>query len=92
MNPLLRYTIDISKIDHINAYIEAHQRMIDWYEEWKERNGPYEYIDERIKSLNGQLAEYLIAREFAKEGVRTYGEELKDHIITLNNLWRKNEC
>lgn len=75
MNPLLRYTIDISKIDHINAQIEAHQRMINWYEDWKERNDPYEYVDERIESLNGQLAEYLIAREFAKEGVRTYGIE-----------------
>jgi len=75
LNPLLRYTIDISKIDKINAQIEAHQRMIAWYEEWKERNDPYDYIDERIEDLNGQLAEYLIAREFAKEGVRTYGME-----------------
>ena len=43
--------------------------------DWKERNDPYEYVDDRIESLNGQLAEYLIAREFAKEGVRTYGLE-----------------
>lgn len=75
MNPLLRYTIDISKINLINAEIEAHQKMIKWYEEWKERNDPYEYIEDRIAVLNGQLAEYLIAREFAKEGVRTYGME-----------------
>ena len=77
MNPLLRYTIDISKIDQINAYIEAHQRMISWYEDWKERNEPYDYIEERINDLNNQLAEYLIAREFAKEGCRTYGMEEK---------------
>ena len=75
MNPLLRYTIDISKIDQINAHIEAHQRMISWYEGWKERNEPYDYIEERINDLNNQLAEYLIAREFAKEGGRTYGME-----------------
>lgn len=75
MNPLPRYTIDISRIDHINAQIEVIQRMINWYEDWKERNDPYEYVDERIATLNGQLAEYLIAREFAKEGVRTYGLE-----------------
>jgi hypothetical protein len=47
--------------------------MIDWYEDWKVRNEPYEYVDERIVYLKGKLAEYLIAREFAKEGVRTYG-------------------
>jgi hypothetical protein len=75
LNPLPRYTIDISRIDHINAQIEVIQRMINWYEDWKERNDPYEYVDERIATLNGQLAEYLIAREFAKEGVRTYGLE-----------------
>ena len=52
MNPLLRYRIDISKIDHINAQIEAYQRMLDWYEGWKDRNDPYEYIEERIEDLN----------------------------------------
>lgn len=73
MDSLLRYTIDISKINHINSQIEAYQRMIDWYEDWKVRNEPYEYVDELIVYLKGKLAEYLIAREFAKEGVRTYG-------------------
>lgn len=76
METYLRYKIDISKIDNINAQIEAYQRMLDWYEGWKDRNDPYEYIEERIEDLNGQLAEYLIAREFSLEGgVRTYDEK-----------------
>ena len=74
MKPLLRYTIDISKLDHINIEIEAIQRMIDQYVEWIEKNGDYEYVQDRISYLNTQMAEYLIAREFAKEGARTYGE------------------
>ena len=92
MDSLLRYKIDISKIDQINAHIEAHQRMIAWYEEWIELNEHWDYIDERIGFLNGQLAEYLIASEFAKEGVRTYGLECKE---SYNNpkqpLGEKNE-
>lgn len=76
MDSLLRYRIDISRIDQINAQIEAYQKMLSWYEGWKDRNEPYEYIEERIEDLNGQLAEYLIARELATESVRTDG--LKD--------------
>lgn len=76
MDSLPRYTIDISKIDHINAQIEAYQRIINWYEDWKERNDHYEYVDERIEDLNGQLAEYLIAREFAMEGVQNSEAEI----------------
>lgn len=83
MDHLPRYTIDISKIDHINAQIEAYQRIINWYEDWKERNDLYEYVDERIEDLNGQLAEYLIAREFAKEGVQKSNAE--NHISTLSS-------
>jgi hypothetical protein len=76
LDSLPRYTIDISKIDHINAQIEAYQRIINWYEDWKERNDHYEYVDERIEDLNGQLAEYLIAREFAMEGVQNSEAEI----------------
>ncbi len=83
MDYLPRYTIDISKIDHINAQIEAYQRIINWYEDWKERNDLYEYVDERIGDLNGQLAEYLIAREFAMEGVQKSNAE--NHISTLSS-------
>jgi hypothetical protein len=73
--PLKRYTIDISDLNQINIEIEIHERMVKWYEDYLEREGPYEYIQERIDYLNGNLCEYLIAREFAKEGARTYGDE-----------------
>jgi hypothetical protein len=66
--------------------------MLDWYEGWKERNDPYVYVDERIEALNGQLAEYLIAREFAREGVRTYGLEYeKSYNKTKQPLEKENE-
>ena len=71
--PLKRYTIDISDLTEINIKIEAYQRMIDWYEGYIERKGEYDYVQERIAHLNNEMSEYLIAREFAKEGCRTYG-------------------
>ena len=69
---LLRYTVDISNVNKINIEIEAHQRVIDFYEMWIKEHGHYEYVLERLSYLNHQLAEYLIAREFAKEGYRTF--------------------
>ncbi len=72
---LKRYRIEISDLKAINDSIEIHQRMIAWYEDYLEREGEYEYVQERINYLNKDLAEYLIAREFAKEGARTYGED-----------------
>jgi len=74
MKPLLRYTIDISKIDLINMEITALENMISQYELWIEKNGPYEYVQERISHLKNTLAEHLIAREFSKEDARTYGD------------------
>tara|TARA_Y100001970_G_C14228411_1_gene857106 strand:+ start:727 stop:951 length:225 start_codon:yes stop_codon:yes gene_type:complete len=70
---LLRYTVDISNVDKINIEIGAYQRLIDFYEMWIEKHGHYEYVSERLSYLNNQLAEYLIAREFSREGCRTYG-------------------
>lgn len=74
-SPLLRYTIDISDLSAINIQIEVHERMISWYLGYLEREGEYDYVHERIEYLNNILGEYLVAREFAKEGVRTYGCE-----------------
>ena len=74
--PLLRYTLDITKVNEININIEAYQRVINDYEDYIEKNGEYDYVKERIEYLNSILAEYLVAREFAKEQARTYGSEL----------------
>lgn len=76
-NPLLRYTVDITKVDEININIEAYQRVIGDYLDYMEKNGEYEYVKERISYLNSVLGEYLVAREFAKEQARTYGSELE---------------
>jgi len=72
---LLRYTLDISNIEELNISIQAYEKMISFYRSWKEKNGEYEYVDERISYLNSVLSEYLIAREFSKEGVKTFGSE-----------------
>lgn len=71
---LLRYTIDISNLEDINISILSYEKMIAFYESWKESNGDYVYVEERISYLYSVLSEYLIAREFSKEGVRTFGE------------------
>ena len=71
--PLLRYTLDISDIEKLNISIICYEKMISYYESWLEKHGDYDYVHERISHLNNELGEYLIAREFAKEGVRTFG-------------------
>ena len=50
-------------LDEINNSITAHQMMIDWYNDYIERKGPYIYVDERLQQLYAKQAEYLIARE-----------------------------
>lgn len=70
---LLRYSIDISDLTNININIEAYQRMVDFYSKYQEENGVFDYAEDRIKYLNTILAEYMIAREFALEGGKTFG-------------------
>lgn len=62
--PLLRDTVDVKDVRKINAHIEAYQEMIKFYQTYIEERGKYDYIDERIQYLYGQLAEYLIAKEY----------------------------
>ena len=74
MTPL-RYSIPIDNIDKINIKIEVLEKMITFYQEYLEREGEYEYVEERVQLLTSQLCEYLFAREFAKEGAKTFGED-----------------
>ena len=60
---LLREKITKEDIAQININIAAYQKVINFYEDYLERNGPYDYVSEQIQKLNGLLAEYLIARE-----------------------------
>ena len=61
---LLRDHIDETDITKINSQIAAYQNMINFYEKYLETD-KYEYVEERLKKLYGQQAEYLIARESA---------------------------
>ena len=72
--PLLRYTLDINDIENLNISILCYEKMISFYEMWIEKYGDYDYVRERISHLNNELGEHLIAREFSKEGVKTFGE------------------
>ena len=60
---LLRDKIKKTDIVEINMMIEVYERMVIVYENWKEKHGEYDYVDERIQYLHNMLAEYLIARE-----------------------------
>ncbi len=60
---LKREQISKLKIDEINQYITAYERMVQFYNDYINREGPYEYIDERIHYIYNELSEYLIARE-----------------------------
>lgn len=60
---LLRHEIEKTDIVEINMMIEVYERMVVVYENWKEKHGEYDYVDERIQYLHNMLAEYLIARE-----------------------------
>ena len=73
---LLRYTIDTSNLDKINIEISAYEKVLSFYLKWKEGNEHYDYVDQRILYLNEILSEYLIARQFAIQGFKTFGEEI----------------
>ena len=66
---LLRDTIK-HDIVYINGMINNYENMIAFYERQKEKLGEWEYLDERIHKLYGEMAEYLVAREDAKDQIR----------------------
>jgi hypothetical protein len=55
-------------IEDINIAITVHERMIAWYQDYIERKGEYDYVNEQINKLYNSLAEYLIARDIHIEG------------------------
>lgn len=75
MKILKRYEIPLDDVNQIMMNIESYQRMLNFYEEWTEKHGEYDYVDERVQELSGVLCEYLIAREYVKEGARTFGDD-----------------
>ena len=85
----LRYSIPIDSIDRINIEIEVLERMIAFYQDYQEREGEYEYVGERITHLTSNLCEHLFAREFAKEGAKTFGED-HDLYATVEECFNKH--
>ena len=71
----MRYKIPLEDVNPIVANIEAYKRMIDFYNHWLEENGRYEYVEDRIQSMTTIMCEYMMAREFALEGARCFGED-----------------
>ena len=71
----MRYTIPLEDVNLIVSNIEAYERMINFYNHWLEENGDYEYVEERIQSLTSIMCEYMMAREFALEGARSFGDD-----------------
>ena len=60
---LLRESASELSIDSITAEIAALQRMADYYNDYMERKGKYEYVEERLNLLYNRMAEFMIARE-----------------------------
>ena len=70
-----RYNIPLDNMPDIVARIEAYQKMINFYEDYLKKHGPYDYVDERITALTNEYCEYLFAKEYAREGARTFGSD-----------------
>jgi hypothetical protein len=65
---LPRYNFSNLNLNQINLEICAHQKIIDFYEDYLERKGEDIYANQRLTSLYGQISEYMIARELHLEG------------------------
>ena len=70
-----RYEIPLDNIEDIIIRIEAYQKMISFYEQWLEKHGSYDYVEERLCALTSEYCEYLFAKEYAREGARTFGSD-----------------
>ena len=70
-----RYKIPLDNIEEVMVMIEAYRKIIDFYERYLEKHGPYDYVDERICALTSEYCEYLFAKEYAREGARTFGSD-----------------
>ena len=73
--PPLRYETSIENIDKLNIEIQAREKIIRSYMEIKEKIGEFSYIEERIQHLTSEMCEYMIARLWAIEGAKTFGDD-----------------
>lgn len=87
--PPLRYEIPVQDINKLNIEIEIRERMIDSYLKIQEKIGDYDYIDERIRHLTNEMCEYMIARIWAVEGAKTFGDDF-DIYAEIEKEFRKN--
>ncbi len=66
---LPRHELSKLSIKEITIEIAALQRMADFYNDYVERKGEYEYVEERLRELYSRMGEYMIARELHIENV-----------------------
>ena len=60
---LPRYKLSKLNIFEINIEIGAHEKVIEFYEDYLLRKGEDIWVNQRLMYLYGQLSEYMIARE-----------------------------
>jgi hypothetical protein len=89
VKPPLRYEISIQDINELNIEIEIRERLIESYLSIQEKIGEYDYIAERIIHLTNEMCEYMIARIWAVEGAKTFGDDF-DIYREIEKEFRKN--
>ena len=73
--PPLRYETSIEDLNKLNIEIQVREKLIQSYMEIEERIGQFYYIEERIRHLTSEMCEYMIARLWAIEGAKTFGDD-----------------
>lgn len=67
MQNLPRYELSKLNINQINVEIGAHEKIIEFYENYLERKGEDIWVNQRLMSFYNLLSEYMIARELHVE-------------------------
>ena len=66
---LPRYKLSKLNLNEINIEIGAHEKVIEFYEDYLSREGEDVWVDQRVSYLYGQLSEYMIAKELHLEAL-----------------------
>ena len=60
---LPRYELSKLNLNEINIEIGAHEKVIEFYEDYLLRKGEDIWVNQRLTHFYGRLSEYMIARE-----------------------------
>ena len=89
ITPPLRYETSIENIDKLNIEIQVREKIILSYMEIEEKIGSFDYIEERVRHLTSEMCEYMIARLWAIEGAKTFGDNF-DMYAEVEKEFTKN--